>query len=111
MNEVHIGGKSRPIVFGMSTLAQYCHDKGIALTRMEKAFADMTLLDTMDLIYHALITGCRRYKIQPDFDKDDVMTWIDEDPDAFAEAMRLFGESQNAQGAPAQDKKKAGKRA
>jgi hypothetical protein len=111
MKEIVIGGKTRPIVFGMSTLAAYCHEKRIALTRMEQAFADMTLQDTIDLIYHALVSGARRYRIEPDFDRVDVTTWIDEDTDAFAEAMRIFSESQQVQGTPAQDKKKAGRRA
>lgn len=106
MNQVNIGGKDRPIVFGMSTLAAYCHAKKVPLVKMEKAFTDMTLMDTIDLIYYALISGCRKNKIEPDFDRFDLDNWIDEDANAFAEAMVIFTESQNAQGGEVGNKKK-----
>jgi hypothetical protein len=106
MNQIRIGGKDRPIVFGMSTLAAYCHAKKVPLARMEKAFTDMTLQDTIDLIYYALVSGCRRHKLEPDFDRDDIDIWVDENPNGFAEAMLIFTESQNAQLSDNTDKKK-----
>jgi len=111
MKEIVIGGKTRPIVFGMSTLGELCDEKQIPLTNMNEVFADLTLKDLLSLIYHALVMGARQSKLPVEFTRDDVNAWIDQDSEVFPEAMRIWAESNNVQGAPAQEKKRVSRRA
>jgi hypothetical protein len=94
MKEIELGGKSRPINFGIGALAQYCGERKIPLTAMESAFAEMNLLDMIDLMYHALVAGCRRARVDVDFEREDITDWLEEDG-ALAVAMEAFAASQS----------------
>jgi hypothetical protein len=96
MNEIELGGKHRPINFGISALGMYCREKGIPLTRMEGAFQDMDLQDLTNLIYFALLAGHRRARVQVDFEKDDVLDWLD-DTESFTRAMEAWNASQQTE--------------
>jgi hypothetical protein len=95
MNEIEIGGKHRPINFGISALGMYCREKGIPLTKMEGAFEDMDLQDLTNLIYFALLAGYRRARVEVDFEKNDVLDWLD-DTESFTRAMEAWNNSQTS---------------
>jgi serine kinase of HPr protein (carbohydrate metabolism regulator) len=97
MKEIQIGGKLRPINFGMSTLADFCEIKGVSLRNMEKAFADMSLKDSIILMHLALRAGAARMRLSEDITLQDVQDWIDDDISAFAAGMEAFSASQDVQ--------------
>jgi hypothetical protein len=112
MHEIEIGGKHRPINFGIGALVLYCGEKGIPVARMDSAINMelMTLQDLTDLIYCALLAGYRRARLQVDFDKNDLLDWMD-DTAAFARAMEAFASSQQPEGLKKKEQLKAGRKA
>ena len=83
--EIEIGGKIRPIKFGTNQTAIFCQFRKINLAQFSELFSserlsnkDIDGSEIRDLIYSALVAGCRTKKIDQDFDETEVGDWIDE---------------------------------
>ena len=94
---INLGGKDRPIRFGFAGLLEYEKRTG------RKALADFAELSSgiqgvsvtmiVDLLYAGLASGCRKEKVNVDFDDDDVADWITDDQSAVEKVMTAFADS------------------
>lgn len=88
---IKMGGKDRPVLYGMSALLAYEKNTG------RNALDDFLALDSnavsvtlmTDLLYYGLWNGYRAEKMEVDFDEYQVADWTTE-PGVFKKAMELF---------------------
>ena len=90
MNFVKLGGKKRPIHYGYNALRVFCNTTGRSL---ETLGTEMTLDDTINLIYSGLEDGARIQKEQFECDIVTLCDWLDADPLAMGEALKYWAES------------------
>jgi len=106
INEITIGGRSRPVKFGFNTLAEFGNMTGLKLSDMQNLGATLTIDHVIILVWCALKAGARKMNEEFAASKDEVGDWLDEDPNLVAEMMNIYAQTQ----APVEEgKKKAGK--
>lgn len=93
MDKIKIGGKNRPISFGMAALALFCRKTGISLQELESKFQQLDLMDSIQLITCGLEDGARKSKQSFEFEWEDVADWLDKRPEAMGDAMGILNQS------------------
>lgn len=99
LTTINIGGKERPIKFGLQQSITYCEMRGITISEMQDELSklvsgDGTGAEIRDLLYSALKDGARVKKLNDEFEAADVADWIEEiDPDELKKAFSVMGES------------------
>lgn len=77
--EVKIGGKKRPVSFGINQTAVYCEKKDITLDQIGKRFSGkMSLMDFRDLLWSGLYAGAKEEDIEIDFNEWKVGMWVED---------------------------------
>lgn len=90
INEVTIGGISRPVRYGWSALAMFQDMTGMSLTELSQLDSSkMSMRHMIMFAYCGLKDGARKAKQEFPYDPEDVADWMDEDADVF---MKMFGE-------------------
>jgi hypothetical protein len=80
--KVTIGGQERPVYFGIMQAKVYCQTHSLEFDEYQErlqtlgAKSDPFLL--ANLVYSALIAGCKYSKEGIDFTEDDVVFWVQE---------------------------------
>jgi len=103
MQYIKIGGRERPILFGMAALYHYEQRTGRkALSDFSKMSANpedetegISLLFLVDLIYSGLAAGARKEvpgSVLP-FQPEDVAEWVGDDFALIEQVMTIFAES------------------
>ena len=96
MEYVKIGGRLRPIHFGMAALADFeeLSGKGVAALGKELDGDKPQLMLIANLIYCGLGHGARKSKTPVDFENVyEVLDWVDNDPTVIDRVMELFTKS------------------
>lgn len=93
--EIKIGGKKRPVSFGINQTAVFCEKHKISLEQIGERFGgQMTLLDFRDLLWSGLVAGAYENKQTPDFDEWDVGTWVETlKPEEITDIINKFSNS------------------
>lgn len=94
--DLQIGGELRPFSFGINSREAFCLLRGITQKELAALFGnieEMTDAELRDLIFSCLKSGYRCEKKDLDFDNKDVGDWIDNEPEAVANALILIAES------------------
>lgn len=108
---LNIGGKQRPIRYGMAALLYYEQTTGRNslqdFARLQEQQASITLM--VDLLYCGLLNGHKHERMEVDFDQFTVAEWIGEDMSLMEQAMKAFAASfpNSGQDAGAEQKKTA----
>lgn len=96
---MNIGGKDRPVKFGLNQTIEYCKLRGISITqmnddslRMQSGSGDGS--EIRDLIWSALKDGARFGKVDFEATAYDVGDWLEDLKDgAMEQFMKDFAES------------------
>lgn len=102
IHEIQIGGQTRPVKFGMNTMALFGDMTGYRLAQMQSLGSDLTMKDVIILMWCGLKEGARKQGDQFSATIEDVGDWIDDDPGSIAGMMNIYANSQ----APADTSKK-----
>lgn len=96
-NFIQIGGRERPVRFGMAGLYEYEQRTGRKALTDFKALAggleSVSITLVVDLIFCGLACGARTESQNMDFTTYDVADWLAGDNDTLQKVMDLFAES------------------
>jgi hypothetical protein len=90
MKTIEIGGKLRPVLYGINALAEFNEGTGTDLSWIFKTIAKplgMNMNQVRWLIYVGLKQGAQESNLPVDFTVDDVGKWLDKDFHKFPEFM------------------------
>lgn len=98
MNYIQAGDKKRPIHTGSYMLQQFCEANGLTLEQLTSDFSGTvgTTKRAVSFLYHSFLDGCRKGRIEPDFEEADVWDWIDTDPELPSRVYEAFAASMPA---------------
>lgn len=85
--QIKIGGAVRPFRMSFAAFAQLERKAGVQYTNVQSYLTEGGLMAQVMVIYCALWAGIINAGGTADFDENDVLRWIDEEPDSFAVAM------------------------
>lgn len=100
------------IHYGWASLRDWTNKTGKSLNELSTIGDDMTVEQTIALIWAGMKQGARKAKTKFDLDLDDVCDLMDENPNLITKCMGIFTESMavvespNAEGAAVAPKKK-----
>ncbi len=92
LKKVKIGGKLRPVKFGMNALRIYSEKTNSTLADLMN-ISGMSITNMIMLVFVGLQEGARKEKQEFDFIIDDVSDWLDDDFGIVNEIMDIFVES------------------
>lgn len=90
MKYIEIGGKKRPVLYGINALAEFNEGTGTTLKWIFSMMAEplsMSMNELRWLAYAGLKMGAQESNIPVDFDLNDVGKWLDVDFNTFSEFM------------------------
>jgi len=111
-NYVNIGGKKRPLYFGMNGIREFCKQYEIDLQGFADAFTSLDMDKAINMITIALNEGARKEGVKELYTIETVSDWLDEDFSAFGEATQAilenlpFKEAETDEKKPTQTRKK-----
>jgi hypothetical protein len=82
MKYVKIGETQMPVNFGMGALMEFEKQRGQNVLALLKD-GNLSITDTVTVVYVAFLNGCKKDKRQVDFDLEKVADWLDETPGLF----------------------------
>lgn len=89
--EIDILGKKRPTSLTIGAIKIYCQETGVSLIDFAASMNKMDVNQFEILIYAAMMGGCQRDKVQPDFTLEDVKNEIDSWPfERIKELLEVF---------------------
>jgi len=92
-NFLTIGGKKRPLYFGMNGIRIFCKTYKIGLQEFADAFGNLDMDKAINMIRIALNEGERRAGGNKEFSVEQVSDFLDENFDVFGEATQKIIES------------------
>ena len=87
---IELGGKERPIHFGVNALSLYSDVEKMPIHDMIYSLEKLTFKQMVVLIWAALKTGAIHEKQEANFDVNDVGDWLDEDFEKFTECAEIM---------------------
>jgi hypothetical protein len=76
---IEIGGKKRPLRFGINQCAKFSELRGIELGQVGQVMANLADFFTFrDVVYSGLWAGARFEKMDVDFDNETIGFWMEE---------------------------------
>lgn len=90
---VEIGGKPRPVKFGFWALGEFTEAHGIAMGDLGSISETLTIKQALHLVWLGLKNGARVEKTEFNTTLEELADWIDEDQDAMARVLDVFGHS------------------
>lgn len=89
-NYITIGGKKRPLYFGMNGIRRFCKQYEIDLQGFADAFTSLDMDRAICMITIALEEGSRKAGKKQEYSIEDVSDWIDENFEVFGEATQAI---------------------
>lgn len=106
---IELGGQQRPVRFGYAGLYNYEVTTGrnalADFAKMQDGFQSVSVVHLVDLVYSGLLSGYKSEKRNVDFEKEDIVEWLDSD--TILEVMKAFAASFPEGNAKAGPRKKA----
>jgi hypothetical protein len=93
VNYIEIGGKKRPLYFGMNGIRKFCKAYNIDLQHFADAFTTLGMDKAIHMIAIALEEGARKENKPAEYTVETVADYFDENFDSFGEATQAIMEN------------------
>lgn len=107
MTTIQVGPYKRPVHTGSYMVQNFCTANSLTLEELGKDFEAIVGASpgiAISFLYHAFVDGCRKAKIQVDFEEPDVWDWVDQWPEIVPAVYSAFADTLPAKNPTAKKK-------